>query len=142
MRSLCTSHYRYNSLQYYRGSNFGTDGNVTEDAKAAVCCRGRDNWKALLSLTQFDAIQFDTIQPDTIPSDIIHFNTRHNTRQLVRYATARQVAAQYAGSASCLSDSNISMNYLASRAVASAPVDSPVEFRERVGRTASGPTWH
>lgn len=134
MQSLCTSHYRYKSLQCCRGSRFGTDVNVTDGAKfagisaLAGISEEHDNWKARLSSICSDTIHSEAIQLE------LHVSVFNTT---VSHTTVRK-----AGRASCPSNSNISMNYLASSAVASASVDDLVEFREKVGRTASYPAWH
>jgi hypothetical protein len=133
MQSICTPHYLYKSLQYCCGSKFGTDLNLTDGATLGVISEERDNRKAPLSTFHSEAIHSDAIQPEL-----------HTTvlRTSVLYTSVLYTAVRKAGGDSCLSDSNIPMNYLASSVVASVPVDCLVEFREKVGRTTSDPTWH
>lgn len=139
MQSLCTSHYRYKSLQCCRGSKLGIVLSVTDGAKLAafsepaVISEKRDNWKAPLSSVRSDAIHPEATQP------VLHTTVSHTT---VSHTTVLHTAVRKVGRASCLSDSSISMNYLASSAVVSASVDYPIEFREKVGRTASYPALH
>jgi len=139
MQSICTPHYLYKSLQCCCGSKFGTDLNVTDVAKLTVISDlaavsdERDNRKAPLSSIHSEAIHSGAIQPK------LHASVLHTA---VLHPAVLHTAVRKAGGDSCLSDSNIPVNYLASSVVASAPVDYPVEFREKVGRATSDPAWH